>query len=249
MNINSVIINVGMLTVTAITVGVLSNSKTHWSYSGSEGPSKWGELNKKYSMCLNGKEQSPINITKAVKTKLHPLIFNEGGKATTFVNNGHTVQANISNGNSLEIDGSSYNLLQYHFHTPSENIIDGKSYPLEMHLVHANKEGHLAVVGVMFKSTKIRNKKMMKVLRALPLNHDDENDFESGANGYDFLPVHKEYYRFSGSLTTPPCSEGVKWFVMKNPVSLSEGQIKQIENVIGKSNRPIQPINSRAILF
>mgnify|MGYP000394346814 CR=1 FL=1 len=248
MNMKSIVANVGILAVAAYTVSTLSGAKTHWSYSGNEGPSNWGELDKKYAMCAEGKNQSPIDITQTIATDLNPLIFNQGAAANTFVNNGHTVQANIAKGNSLIVDGSTYNLLQYHFHTPSENVINGKSYPMEMHLVHANSAGNLAVVGVMFDVAKKRNTKMMKILRALPLNAGDENSFEAGVKGYDLLPITQEYYRFNGSLTTPPCSEGVKWFVMKKPVSISDGQLKQVQDVMGTNNRPLQPKNSRAVL-
>jgi len=248
MNIKSIVVNVGIIAVAAYTVSTLSNTKTHWGYSGSEGPSSWGDLDKKYAMCAEGKNQSPIDVSGSIASDLSPLIFNKGANASTFVNNGHTVQANIEKGNSLTVDGSTYNLLQYHFHTPSENVINGKSYPMEMHLVHANSDGHLAVVGVMFDVVKKRNTKMMKILRALPLNAGDENSFESGIKGYDLLPITQEYYRFNGSLTTPPCSEGVKWFVMKKPVSISDGQLKQFIDVMGTNNRPLQPKNSRAVL-
>ena len=248
MNLKSIVVNVGIIAVTAYTVSTLSNTKTHWGYSGSEGPSNWGELDKKYAMCAEGKNQSPVNVSGSIASDLSPLIFNKGASASTFVNNGHTVQANIEKGNSLTVDGTTYNLLQYHFHTPSENVINGKSYPMEMHLVHANSEGNLAVVGVMFEVAKKRNTKLMTILRALPLNADDENSFEAGVKGYDLLPITQEYYRFNGSLTTPPCSEGVKWFVMKEPVSLSEGQLIQFENVMGQNNRPIQATNSRSII-
>ena len=248
MNMKSLVANVGIIAVAAFTVSTISNTKTQWGYSGDKGPSNWGELDKKYAMCIEGKHQSPINITDSVASDLNPLIFNKGASATTFINNGHTVQANIAKGNSLNVDGSTYNLLQYHFHTPSENAIDGKSYPMEMHLVHANEDGNLAVVGVMFEVAKKRNKELMTILRALPLNAEDENSFEKGVKGYDLLPITQEYYRFDGSLTTPPCSEGVKWFVMKKPVSISDGQLKQIQDVIGKNNRPLQEKNSRAIL-
>ena len=248
MNIKTIAINVGILAVTAYTVNTFANTKAHWGYSGSQGPSNWSSLDKKYHMCSEGKNQSPINISNTIDSKLEKIVFNNSANGTQFVNNGHTVQANFAKGSSIEIDSDTYNLLQFHFHTPSENIIDGKSYPLEMHMVHANSAGNLAVVGVMFEEGKKRNEKMKKVLRALPLDAEDENDFETGVMAYDFLPSSKEYFRFNGSLTTPPCSEGVKWFVIKKPVSISDGQLKQIQDVMGKNNRPLQPKNSRAIL-
>lgn len=248
MNVKTIAINVGILAVAAYTVSTFSGSKAHWAYQGSEGPNNWSNLDKKYHMCGEGKNQSPIDISNHIDSKLDPIVFSNAAIATQFINNGHTVQANFAKGSSIEIESSIYNLLQFHFHTPSENSINAKSYPLEMHMVHASKDGDLAVVAVMFEVAKKRNESLKKVLRALPLEVGDKNDFELGVKAYDFLPTSKEYFRFNGSLTTPPCSEGVKWFVMKDAISLSQGQLKQFEDIMGKNNRPIQTTNSRPIL-
>lgn len=218
----------------------------HWSYADEEGPQEWAYLDERYHMCEDGFNQSPINITNTIDAKLAPLGFEGKALASTFVNNGHTVQANFAGGNELTVDGKTYSLKQVHFHTPSENTIDGKSFPMEAHLVHASGSS-LAVVAVVFE-VGAENVTLNKLLRNLPENAEDKNVLKSEVTGYEMLPLSKDYYRFSGSLTTPPCTEGVKWLVLKNPVQLSESQLKDFTTVMPKNNRPIQDINSRTIL-
>jgi len=218
----------------------------HWSYGEDEGPKEWASLDERYAMCEQGLNQSPINITGAIEAKLSPLVLEGTSKATTFVNNGHSVEAAFAGGNTLTIDNKKYNLKQVHFHTPSENTIDGKSFPMEAHLVHASGSS-LAVVAVMFE-VGADNSVLNKLLRNLPENKDDSNKLKSTITGYEILPANKDYYRFSGSLTTPPCTEGVKWFVLKTPVSISKSQLKDFMEVMPKNNRPVQDINSRLIL-
>jgi len=220
-----------------------------WSYKGLKGPSNWGDLDSNYHMCKDGVNQSPINITQTIKSKLKPIIFQGRTTATNIVNNGHTVQTNFPLGNNIIIEDKSYDLIQVHFHTPSENKILGVSYPMEAHLVHADKSGNLAVVGVMF-NLGISNQNVSNLFEKMPQHKGESFSLSDKIiKGYDLLPVNKEYYRFNGSLTTPPCSEGVKWLVMKNSVSVSKEQISRFEAVLhGKNNRPIQSSNSRIVL-
>lgn len=217
-----------------------------WSYSEDEGPAKWAELDERYAMCENGLNQSPINITNTIDATLAPLKFEGNSKATEFANTGNGVKVSISGGNKLTVDGEEYTLRQIHFHTPSENTIDGKSFPMEAHLVHA-KGSSLAVVAVMFEEGS-DNLVLNKLLRNLPENEGDKNELKSDVEGYEILPENQEYYRFNGSLTTPPCSEGVKWLVLKTPVQLSKSQLGDFEAVMGQNNRPVQAINARTIL-
>lgn len=217
-----------------------------WGYAEEDGPKEWASLDERYEMCAQGMHQSPINIVNAIEAKIAPLLLDGKAKATNFVNNGHTVQANFTAGNKLTVDGADYSLKQVHFHTPSENTIDGKSFPMEAHFVHTNGDA-LAVVGVMFEIGS-ENATLNKLLRNLPENSGDKNQLKSEVIGYEMLPKSKEYYRFSGSLTTPPCSEGVKWFVLKTPVQLSESQLKDFNAVMPVNNRPVQEINARTIL-
>ncbi|PIF03405.1 MAG: hypothetical protein CSA86_05750, partial [Arcobacter sp.] len=210
----------------------------HWGYGEDEGPKQWASLDERYNMCKQGVNQSPINIASAVDAQLTPLLFQGESKANEFVNNGHTVQVNFSSGNYLTVNDKKYSLKQMHFHTPSENTIDGKSYPMEAHLVHKSASGNLAVVGVMFEKSEDDNPTLNKLLRnlpAIPEGHDiTKEKLKSQILSYEVLPKDKAYYRFNGSLTTPPCSEGVKWFVMKTPVSISKNQLADFESVMPK---------------
>jgi len=218
-----------------------------WGYNEDLGPKEWANLDEKYKMCEDGLNQSPINITQTIDARLNPLSFEGEAKATMFENNGHSLKVSFTGSTSLNIDNEKYYLKQIHFHTPSENQINGKSFPMEAHLVHSNGTGNLSVLAVMFEIGE-DNMVINKLLRNLPENQDDKNKLKSEIFGYDLLPEIKDYYRFNGSLTTPPCSEGVKWFVLKDTVSISKSQLSDFEAVMPKNNRPIQKINARVIL-
>ncbi|WP_457608120.1 carbonic anhydrase [Nitratifractor sp.] len=218
-----------------------------WGYSGKTGPKYWGDLDPKFAMCKLGKNQSPVDITGTVKAELKPLNIDYRSEASEVLNNGHTVKVNFKPGGTLEVDGKRFALLQYHFHTPSETAIDGKLYPMEAHLVHADKDGNLAVVSVMFK-VGATNADLDKILKKMPKKKGEKYSLASGLGAETLLPKIRSYYRFSGSLTTPPCSEDVRWFVMSEPVELSKEQLRDFEAVMGKNNRPVQPINARLII-
>ncbi len=225
---------------------------THWGYTGHEGPSNWGDLDSKYSMCKLGSSQSPINITSAVtieSSNLEKIAFNYKTGASSVVNNGHTIQVNIEDGSSIKIDGITFSLKQFHFHTPSENQIDGKHFPLEAHFVHASKDGKLAVVAVMFEEGK-ENSTIKKIWNKMP--HKAGGNATCGLSSKtvkNMLPKDKSYYRFSGSLTTPPCSEGVRWMVLKNYATISKAQVKEfLHTMHHENNRPIQPVNARKVM-
>ncbi|KAB7887567.1 carbonic anhydrase [Poseidonibacter ostreae] len=248
MSLKNTIISIFIVFVVALMLSGTSEEKgAHWDYTEDLGPKEWANLDEKYSMCENGLNQSPINITNVIPAKLNPLEFEGSAKATTFENNGHSLQVNFTSANSLAIDNEKYYLKQIHFHTPSENQINGTSYPMEAHLVHVNSAGNLAVVAVMFEIIE-DNLVLNKLLRNLPENKGDKNRLKSEVLGYDILPSNKDYYRFNGSLTTPPCSEGVKWFVLKTPVGISKSQLADFDAVMPTNNRPLQKINARTIL-
>jgi len=220
----------------------------HWAYSGDVAPSNWGKLDEAFKMCSEGKQQTPINIvpTKDINLPKLDLKYTKGSKSV--VNNGHTVQVNIEAGDTLNIDGVPYELKQFHFHTPSENHINGKSFPLEAHFVHATKDGKLAVVAVLFKEGTI-NPTLTKIIKTFPLEENKPAKLDLSKEYIDVvMPPKKDYYKFMGSLTTPPCSEQVKWFVFKTPQTASKAQIEAIHKEINKNNnRPIQPTNGREI--
>ena len=225
----------------------MSASGPHWEYSGETGPENWAKLSPEYSACA-GSNQSPINLTGFIDAKLNPIIFHYKGDAGEILNNGHTVQVNALAGSSIMVDGIQFDLKQFHFHAPSENLIKGKSFPLEAHLVHADKDGNLAVVAVMFTEGKA-NKALDKAWAQMPKNEGDKFTLTAHLSPLELLPAKRDYYRFNGSLTTPPCSEGVRWLVLKHTVSASKEQIEAFSHVMHHpNNRPVQAIKARPVL-
>ncbi len=221
----------------------------HWGYTGDEAPSHWSELDASYKMCSMGKQQSPINIVSNLELLLPPLDLNYTLGANNIIDNGHTVQVNIQSGNNFNIDGENYELKQFHFHTPSENHIEGQSFPLEAHFVHATKDGKLAVIAVMFKEGEA-NPILAKIWNTFPLKEGITVDLTLSVDEVKALMPNdkKAYYTFLGSLTTPPCTEGVKWHVYKTPLTISKEQVKQFYDLFGHNdNRPLQETNDRVI--
>lgn len=221
----------------------------HWSYEGETGPSYWSKISPEYFWC-GLKNQSPIDISKkdTVYSKLPKLTFTYG-KTTNpeIINNGHTVQVNILEKYTLNFKGKVYQLKQFHFHSPSEHTINGQYYPLEMHLVHKDENGNIAVIGVFFKEGKA-NSELEKVFSNAP-KEEGNKILDGSININTLLPLNKAYFTYSGSLTTPPCTEGVRWIVLKQPITASKEQIEKFKSIMKHdNNRPIQPINSRDIL-
>jgi carbonic anhydrase len=219
----------------------------HWSYSGEGAPANWGKIDPRFATCSNGVNQSPIDLTGFTESELPAIDFNYNLTSSDILNNGHAIQANVKNGSSITVDGKIFDLKQFHFHNPSENNINGKSFPLEAHFVHANDAGELAVVAVMFEEGE-ENKALSELWAKMPQNVGDTNPIDA-KNLDTLLPKNRDYYRFNGSLTTPPCTEGVRWLVMKNAITLSTTQIETFKKVMHHhNNRPIQATNARMIL-
>lgn len=221
----------------------------HWGYEGDEGPSAWGELSPDYVLCAEGTRQSPIDIdtASATTTIFTGIEFNYQPTNLDIVNNGHTIQVNYGAGSTIEVDGAIYNLLQFHFHAPSEHTINGEHYELEMHLVHQRSDGALGVVGIMIESGGL-NEQFAAIWENLPKESHTESHVENTTiNAEQLLPTLRHYYRYDGSLTTPPCSEGVAWFVLQSPIELSASQISAFTSVINNNNRPVQPLNTRGM--
>jgi carbonic anhydrase len=219
----------------------------HWGYEGKEGPKSWGTLDRAYAGCSLGHAQSPINITNAKKADLPALRFDYNPVPLNIINNGHTVQVNYAPGSSLTVGDKTYTLKQFHFHHPSEEHIDGHGYDMVVHLVHSDAEGHIAVVAVLLGSGGA-NAFIETVWKNIPKEKETTVDFPSVIiDVKDLLPSNHGYYTFAGSLTTPPCSEGVTWFVLKTPVSLSPSQLAEFAKLYPRDARPIQPRNGREI--
>ncbi len=220
----------------------------HWTYEGEEGPANWGELDNRFEACKAGQTQSPIDILDATSENLPDIHFSYAPSALTILNNGHTVQANYDAGSRITVDGHQYDLKQFHFHHPSEHTIAGVTYPLEMHLVHADADGNLAVVGVLIQEGAGDNAAFDSVFANLPTEKVDAHAVEGASvSAADLLPAERLYYTYSGSLTTPPCSEGVRWMVLTTPITLSVEQIETFTSVFEFDARPTQPLNGRDV--
>lgn len=238
------------LAITLSLFGTLAQAsgENHWGYTGHTSPEHWGELDPAYALCASGKNQSPVNIVDPVTADLPPLTVAYSGNANEILNNGHTVQANFPAGNAFTVSGHRFELKQVHFHTPSENHIQDKDFPLEAHFVHADKTGNLAVIAVMFIEGK-ENKTLTKLWNEMPMHAGERHALSAKFDASELLPAKLDYYRFSGSLTTPPCSEGVWWQVLKKPLTISKAQVEKFAHAVhGHNNRPIQAANARLLL-
>ncbi|MBB3014878.1 carbonic anhydrase [Cupriavidus alkaliphilus] len=225
-----------------------AGNEPHWSYTGPTGTSHWAKLDQAYQTCALGKHQSPIDIRtgKARPADLKPIGFGYAAATGTVVNNGHTVQVNLPAAGQIELDGVPYKLLQFHFHTPSEEKVNGKTYPLVAHLVHQNAEGKLAVVAVLFKSGR-ENAALKPVFASLPASAGASRDLAAPLDVAALLPAQQAYWSFTGSLTTPPCSEDVRWQVLKTPVEVSPAQLAAFRRLYPMNARPVQPLNGRTV--
>lgn len=219
----------------------------HWGYSGKHAdPAHWAELSPEFEACSKGHAQSPIDIRSTVKAPLPALQFSYTEAAPVLVNNGHTVQVNLPPGQRLMIGDRSLELVQFHFHTPSEEEIHGRRAPMEAHFVHRDAEGRLAVVSVLLQSGR-PNKAYAPVFDHLPKPGEKITVEGLHLDLARLLPAGRGYYRFPGSLTTPPCSEGVQWIVLKQPVQLGASQIRAFQRLFKANARPVQPLNGRVV--
>jgi carbonic anhydrase len=218
-----------------------------WTYSGKEGPKDWASLKPEYQTCKLGKTQSPINIKGAKKEALAPIQFDYKPATLNVINNGHTIQVNYPEGSWITVGDKKYQLKQFHFHHPSEEHVNGKGYDMVAHLVHADADGKLAVVAVLLKKGSA-NAMVQKIWENLPKEEGKATDVAGvEVNASALLPANTAYYTFTGSLTTPPCSEEVTWFVLKTPNELSAGEVAAFAKIYPHNARPIQPTNVREI--
>jgi len=219
----------------------------HWSYSGEHGPSHWGDLESDFAICSTGKRQSPIDIKAAKKdTSLEPIQFDYKPSPLKVVNNGHTIRVDYAPGSSVTVAGKTYPLVQFHFHKPSEEQIAGKKYDMVVHLVHQLPDG-LLVVGLLVK-TGPENPAIKALWANLPATENKPSEVPGVTiNAADLLPSDRNYYTFDGSLTTPPCSEGVRWYVMRTPIHFSAAQVAAFAKIYPMNARPIQPTDGREI--
>lgn len=230
------------------TASTKKTNHTKWEYSGKKGPKYWAKLNAEFAMCEIGQNQSPINIESTIHAALKPIRTIHKFPAKEIVNNGHTIQVNFQEGNIIVLDKTLFKLKQVHFHAPSENTINGKNYPLEAHFVHADNNGNLAVIAVMFKEGDA-NPTLTEFWAQAPKKIDQTVTLKGRFTPNTLIPTKQQYYRFNGSLTTPPCSEGVRWIIIKTPMTASREQIDTFERSMRHhNNRPVQALNGRMVL-
>ena len=235
----------------AFTLPALAQHGDHaahaWDYSGAKGPAHWGQLESGFAGCKLGRQQSPIDIRATTRGAAAPIAFEYQSAPLAIIDNGHTVQVNYAPGSAIVVGDTRYELLQFHFHTPSEERIQGKSYPLVAHLVHKSAEGKLAVVALLF-TLGADNPMLATVFGALPDKKGEEVRKEGSSVALaKALPADHGYYSFAGSLTTPPCSEEVRWFVLKKPVEMSRAQLAAFHKVYRHNARPVQALNGRVV--
>lgn len=228
-------------------MGAHAQTAPHWDYKSPHGgPTRWAELDPKFEACGKGGNQSPIDIRNAVKADLPALNVGYAAAEPTFINNGHTIQVNLPPDQKLTVGDKQYELLQFHFHTPSEEAVNGKRTAMVAHFVHRSAEGELGVIAVLIQPGKT-NAAFAPVFEHLPREGEKVTVDGLKLDLPALMPADKGYYSFAGSLTTPPCSEGVNWMVLKNPIQLGPEQIKAFRRVFNANARPLQPTNGRTI--
>ena len=230
----------------------LASESSSWSYEGKTGPDNWGSLKEDYVLCSEGTNQSPIDINSVLVSDVDNIEFNYSSSALNILNNGHTVQINYDSGSNITIGDKKYQLLQFHFHAPSEHAIDGDLADAEVHFVHVYEtddgQTELAVIGVMVYEGE-ENLAFKDIIANLPEHAGDKFSIEASVNAEDLISSNRQVYRYTGSLTTPPCSEGVNWNVMSAPIEMSSEQLDTLGKVLHNNNRPLQALNERRVRF
>ncbi len=224
-----------------------THDAVHWGYEGKIGPEHWGDISPDFCLCKEGKKQSPINIQNAQSEKLPPLNFvGYEKKAWKITNNGHTIQIDPDSGNTLVVGDKRFKLLQFHFHAPSENQLEGRTFSMEAHLVHRDDEGSLGVIGVFIDKGE-KHPLIEDLWVKLPETTGENQASSDPIDILKLFPRNKGYFYFTGSLTTPPCSEEVSWYMMREPITLSEEQINAFTKLYKNNARAVQPLNGRII--
>jgi carbonic anhydrase len=243
--------NVLCLTLGIFTIASLpaqsSENAAHWTYEGEHGPEHWGDMSVDFIQCKVGVNQSPIDIVDSIEANLSPLVLDYTSNSVDLVNNGHTAQVNVEPGNYLRVEGEEFELLQFHIHVPSEHRVNGESFMLEVHYVHSNEKGELAVVGLLYNEGE-DHPKLDNYIAMIPTEVGEPVPFVVPLHDFPIVSANKDYYRYNGSLTTPPCSEGVRWYVIKEVREISKKRRDDFNRLIGDDARGPQPINARPVL-
>jgi carbonic anhydrase len=219
-----------------------------WDYSQSHGPAHWAEFGPEFAPCANGHHQSPIDIRNPQRADLPPIQFDYKPSPLDIIDNGHTIMINYAPGSFISVGGKQYELKQFHFHRPSEERINGNAYEMSVHLVHADQQGKLAVVAILLQKGE-DNALVHELWNDLPKEKDKEEHLNNiQIDLARLLPADRGHYTFDGSLTTPPCSEGVTWYVLKHPVTVTVAEIEQFSKLYRDNARPTQPLYDRVVL-
>ena len=241
-----------ILTATLVLAGAASGSAvaqehaTHaqsWTYGGTTGPERWSELDPANTACAVGQQESPIDLTAAIAADLGPLEIDWSPIPAAARDTGHAIQLDAPEGSAMTVGGKTYRLLQFHVHQPAEHLLDGRRYPLEIHFVHAGPDGVLGVLGL-FAEVGQASVPLQAVLDGLGADATARPALDPNA----FLPAGRGFFRYEGSLTTPPCSETVDWVVLNDPITVSQPQIDAFERLHPGNTRPVQPIHRRFLL-
>lgn len=243
----------------AVCVVTASASETYWDYGKLHGPASWARLSPDFALCGDGGRQSPIDLPDTIsvpenidsitvsRSRAASIVVTHQEHTNEIIDNGHTIQVSIYDGNDIRIGDALYRLRQFHFHAPSEHTIGGRHFPMEIHFVHASEDGRIAVAGVLVRQG-VHNSDFDELWSILP--HEPGERIVPDA---DEVSIHftgrpgDVYYRYEGSLTTPPCSEDVHWFVRRAPIEMSAAQIATFTNIINNNFRPTQPLNGRRL--
>lgn len=221
---------------------------SHWSYEGTGGPAYWGDISAEYQTCKSGTAQTPVAIESAavVPATVRDLSFQYQPLPLAVINNGHTVQVNAAPGSTVRFQGQTYQLAQFHFHVPSEHVIDGKAWPMNVHFVHKDERNRLLVVEVLF-AEGVRNAELAKIMTHLPQENAEIKDAAITVDITKLLPQNIASFHYEGSLTTPPCTEGVSWFVLRSAIDVGKQDVDAFKALFPMNARPVQPLHGRKI--
>jgi carbonic anhydrase len=238
----------GVFALIALSAAQKQHANDTWNYSAQFGPNHWGDLSADFATCKTGRHQSPIDIRNPKRADLPPIRFDYKPSPLHIIDNGHTILINYAPGSVMLVGGKKYVLQQFHFHRPSEERVNGKSFEMTVHLVHADEEGHLAVVAVLLQQG-ADNALVHELWQELPREKGRETRKDNiQIDVSQIVPVDHRYYTFSGSLTTPPCSENIRWFVLEHPATVSAEEIEKFSGLYRNNARPTQPLYNRIVL-
>jgi carbonic anhydrase len=226
------------------------NAGELWGYAGDHGPTHWGELSPSYQACSSGNLQSPVALetATAVFTPCEPLRFRYRSSSLYIKNEGVGLRLGYDRGSYLVIEGLSYELVELRFHVPGEHAIDGRLAAAELHLIHGNNRGDIAVVAVPLQAGRRVNQTLRRILEHAPQNAGQQFFGRNvGINALFLLPGRKDYFAYRGSLTRPPCTEGVRWYVLRDPVEVDVAEIRRLAQLVGANARPLQPLRGRTV--